>query len=298
MYWRDNKHKLDPLTSQFLTTLFGPTVNKIVYNDAVDLACVFKHNFKIDVRNILDLSYMHITQNENKQTATSIAMLQELQYARVTEGRRPKPAVDYQSKSPHDVAINHLSQTRHLLRYLLSKQGNSENWWKLRIGTMIDNLILHPAKKFYAVREGHALDPGEFTASAFKGHLQATIDRVIGKPTTVVKMPENELFKAVVKSKSFVDRTALLTLNAFVVSTLQSTVKPLYAVVGPEAFHQLADLQVGDTVEITPTQRENGVVRLFNSYDRVCCNATRLHGDALMYNVRTGRLVPRITHPR
>ncbi|GFE52836.1 alpha beta hydrolase, putative [Babesia ovis] len=197
----------------------------------------------------------------------------------------------------HELAAKHLTLSNKVTDYLLNKQGHPEKAWKQTIQDIICTLTSQTPRCFYIQSEYDAISQGEFTASAFKGHLLASIDRVIGKPYKVLKYTGNGPIVAVLKSKSFLDKTALLSMNIFVASRPENMVKPLYGMVTPELFHQFEDIQVGETVEVVPIQKENGIVRVFNIYDKVCCDVKRQHGETLFYDVRKKKLVPRVTHP-
>ncbi|ORM42218.1 uncharacterized protein BXIN_1003 [Babesia sp. Xinjiang] len=294
--WLNHKLALGPATTHFLTALVGPAVNKVVYNDAVDLACFIKYNLDLDLCNVLDLSYMYTTQCNARFTTTSLAMLRELQNIKSVKqyGIINRTSTRRFVRS-HSLAIRHLSLANDLLEYLLQKQGHPENSWKERIQYMIRSFTSQPTRRFHMQAALGVVGPGKLTPSAFKGHLEATIERVIGKRTTVLDISDEEVIAGIVKSKSFVEQTALLITNVFVLSNLHDTVKPLYAMVPPESFNQFADIQAGDAVDIVPARNEKGVVELFNFYDKFCCKVERQHGNTLFYDVRTKRLVPKFT---
>ncbi|CDR96418.1 hypothetical protein, conserved [Babesia bigemina] len=298
LHLRNDRLQFGHVTTFFLKLLFGPNVNKVVYNDAPDLSCYLRHNFNVCASNILDLSYMHIAQSRGCQTATSISMIQEMLDSKAAQMRAKQRLNRVPPQCPHRLAKLHCGWADVLLEHLLAKHGHSENSWKRRINETTQHLSSEPRKQFSIRKDSSTARLGEFTPSVFKGHLEETISRVLGKRKMMIRVADDEVFTALVKSKSYVERTALLTLNAFVAAGAHSAAKQLYAIVEPEAFNQLDDLEVGDTLQVVPKQIEKGIVCLHYYHDKVCCHATRLHGDALMYNVRTGKLVPRFTPHR
>ncbi|KAK1932953.1 hypothetical protein X943_001569 [Babesia divergens] len=296
LHSRMHAFPLDPITNQFFRVLFGSSIDKVVYNDALDLAIALKGCFNIHVHNILDLSYLHITQDTNRQMTTSIAMFDELERTKVYYPQHTKFGISRRYNSAYKLVLKHLCRADDVTRYLLSMQGHSEDSWKQRISDKIDVLLSNTSKVFHAERRNNTLTPAQLTVAALKTHLESTIEKMLGNDHMVINMTAGEPLCAYVKSMSYVERHALLILNAFVTTRSCKTAKPIYAIVDPESFHQLADLNIGDTLEVVPKTNEAGEVRLTNLYDRVCCKATRLHGDVLLYNLRTGKLVPNVTH--
>lgn len=293
LVWRHDGYTAGRVTRNFLQFLFGPTISKVVYNDALDLSNLLRSYMNLHLSNILDLGYLHTAQEEHATVTNSLLMLEKAKLINATD-------VEYDNFSgymgrTHMWTVMHLSLAEELTQYLLEKQGHPEQSWRERIGKTIEDFISHKYKVYTTELRYSAIEPGHFTPKAFKAHMETTIGKLLGKDDMRIKIPEGEILLGSVKQKSFKDKTVLLTLNAFVLDVLSRTLQPIYAMVSQDAFHQFEDLGIGDTVEVVPSRNERSEVCLINVYDRVCCRATRLHGDALLYNLRTRKLVPMVT---
>ncbi|EDO07747.2 hypothetical protein BBOV_III001800 [Babesia bovis T2Bo] len=291
--WSEGKLQLDSITKAFFYTLSGPRINKVVYNDSVDLACWLGYNCNVTFRNVLDLCYMYVTQSENIHVTNSYSMIKEMLDHSVEAQQKTR----YLNSFAGNNARYHLLMFNQLVRYLLDKHGHPESAWKTNIHQMIESL----AQGYHCYHMQSAdggITVGEYTPSDFKGQLEATIDLIVVKPTRAINILDHSPVLAILKQKSYVDRTALLNTGMFVVSPLDNVVHPLYALVAPDLFYQFSDVEVGEAIQVIPIKEPSGIVKLYNIYDRFCCYVERQHGNTLFYDIRLRKLVPRITRPR
>ncbi|EKX73272.1 conserved hypothetical protein [Theileria equi strain WA] len=257
-------YRLDAITQRLISLISGKNIEKLVYNDAIDLFFCLYNYFGVQIYNVFDIGYFYSlhsftnnlrieAQNHRQIIAKYLSTYGPKAYLNPASFRRNKSDIDSFVHILDKYDLENIALLHRIGNWLYNNVSivNSASL-NLKFESIYRELLTRYPRT-YLLKSKSQLEPSAMNYKSFRDRLFSNIVES-ERGYTVTCLDDATFFNSILKYRKENRKQIILYMNSYIINQHSNTINPVYGLVSEEHFKQFIDKRVGDVVACSHTR--------------------------------------------